>query len=343
MPKKKDTRRNYICVDVGSYCIKAIEIQAEEGVYTLTNFAVRTIPASGSQENLSSELKATLAESNFISKDVHIALSGPDVTVRFINMPEMKEADLKNSLKYEADKYIPYGIDEVVMDSCILGKVQEEKSQIRALLAAAKKDVVNTRIEIFKQLGYNIRLIDVDSFAMFNAFLSSQKDLDKEKSIALLNLGHRFTNVVVLQGNSPYFTRDIQIAGEEITKTLSKQLNMDDAQVEGLKCEPLDKGGEAQNIIKGILNNLIDEIRLSFGYYENQYGKSIDMVYLSGGLVALSGFVGYFGDNLGVTPQVWDALSNFTLDEKVDREKIDKVKSSLVVSCGLAVRNIKLG
>lgn len=335
--KGKLFKKACIGIDIGSYSVKVLEAVFEHEKYKLSKFAVREFPPGLPDEHLLNIIKAIANESNFLTRDVHCSLSGPNVTVRFINMPQMSQEDLRNSLKYEADKYIPFSIDEVIMDSCILGEAQE-KAKMRVLLVAVKKEIVNKRLDLFRQLGYNVRLIDVDSFAIFNAFLTSEKNLDKEKSIALINLGHRYTNVIVSKGDIPYFTRDIQIGGEEIDKAISSKFNIEEVQAAKLKSEPQDKAEEVKEIVKAVLNNLMDEIRLSFGYYENQYGRAIDQIYISGGLVGTAGLIHYFEENLGIVPESWDPFRDFSLGGGLDKDKFDKIKSSLAVACGLVVR-----
>ncbi len=340
MTKGKLFKKACIGIDIGSHSVKVLEAVFEGEKYKLSKFAVTELPPGPSEEHLLNILKTIANESNFLTKDVHCSLSGPNVTVRFIDMPQMSAQDLKNSLKYEADKYIPFSIDEVIMDACILGKAQEkEKAKMWVLLVAVKKEIINRRLDLFRQLGYNVRLIDVDSFAIFNAFLTSEKTPDKEKSIALINLGHRYTNVIVSKGDIPHFTRDIQIGGEAIDKAISSKFNIEDVQAAAkLKSEHQDKADGIKEIVKVVLNNLMDEIRLSFGYYENQYGSAIDRIYISGGLVGTADLVHYFQENLGIVPEIWDPFRNFSLGAGLDKERFDKIKSSLAVACGLVVR-----
>ncbi len=335
--KRKPAKKPCIGIDIGSFSVKILEAFVEQDKYKFSKFVIKDLPSDSSESSLLTTIKTVIDEFKPTTKDVHIALSGPNISVRFINMPQMSGQDLKNSLRYEADKYIPFSIDEVIIDSCVLGEAQE-KAQMRVLLAAAKKEIINKRLDLFKQLGYNVTLIDIDAFAIFNAFLTSEKNPDKEKSIALINLGHKYTNVIVSKGDIPYFARDIQIGGEEINKAISNKFNIEEVQAAKLKSEPQDKADEVKEIVKGVLNNLLDEIRLSFGYFENQYGKSIDQIYISGGLVGTAGLVHYFEEILGMTPQVWDPLQNFQLDEGINKDELDKVKSSLAVACGLVVR-----
>ena len=109
--KGKSFKRACIGIDVGSYSVKVLEAVFERENYKLSKFAVKELPPGPSDEHLLTIIKAIATESNFLTKDVHCSLSGPNVTVRFINMPQMSGQDLKNSLKYEADKYIPFSIE----------------------------------------------------------------------------------------------------------------------------------------------------------------------------------------------------------------------------------------
>jgi len=337
MFKRKKTGKK-VCagIDIGSYSIKVLEAVIEQDTRTITKFAINEIPPNSSSESLRNILKTTVGDAELTAKEVNTSLSGPNAIVRFINMPEMGQQELKNSLRYEAEKYIPFSIDDVNIDSSILGKTKNGKGHMGVLLAAAKKELVDRRMRLIAQLGLNVSLIDVDAFAVFNAFLVSEKDIDSNSSVAILNLGHRSTNVVISKGNMPYFTRDIQIGGEHIAKNVAKQTNIDETKV--FNADQENRTVDLKEPIKNSLSKLGDEIRLSFGYYENQHGSSVEKVYLSGGFSNVKEIPEYFEHDFGIKPIQWDPLRAFTIAPTIDKAKIDAVKSSLAVACGLVVR-----
>lgn len=340
MKHKKDSKKSHLGVDIGAHSIKILESTQESNKILISKFLVKEMPhaATDSPDLLYNSLKSASDEGGFSSREVRISLSGPDVTVRFINMPQMTEKDLKNSLKFEADKYIPFNIDEVIIDSHIIGRLSDEKGQMRVLLTAAKKDVINKRMEIFKKLDYEVTLIDLDDFSIYNAFIAAQKNVDNEKSIALMNVGHKFTNVFVYKGNEPYFTRDIQVGGCEIYKNIAKQFNVSEEESYKLMEEQGEKEIEIHEIVKSVFSNLVSEIRLSFGYYENQYGRSIEQIYISGGMIGFKGLIEYFEENLGTKPCLWDPTSNFIIGRNIEKDKFEKVKHLFAVASGLIVR-----
>lgn len=163
----------HIGLDIGTRLIKGAEVLSEGNRRTLTKFHFVEIDFPFNREKIAAGLKSFLKDFQPSVKDVNISLSAPSAIVRFINMPKMKKEDLNNSLRFEAEKYIPFNINEVLIDASILEENLEEKNQMRVLLAAAKKDVVNSRIDMLKENGLSVAVIDIDSFACFNAFCNS--------------------------------------------------------------------------------------------------------------------------------------------------------------------------
>jgi len=330
--------RKHICagIDIGSYSIKVLESVSDHSEKKLTKFACKRIPPDISEDSLTATLKEVIEKAGLSTKDVCISLSGPNAIVRFIDMPEMAPADLNNSLKYEADKYIPFGIDEVNIDSFILSDEKDGKGQMKVLLAAAKKELINQRLDLFRHLGFDVSLIDVDAFSAFNAFLAAEGTVENESNIAILNIGHRYTNIIIAKGATPFFTRDIQIGGQQVIKAVSAQISIPEDEIIKSDSPHADKIKEA---VREGLSRLGEEIKLSFGYYENQTGHSVDKIYVSGGLAGLKGLSEYFEENIGVAPVVWDCLKGFSIEPGIDQGLLEKMRSSLAVTCGLLVRS----
>ena len=100
----------------------------------------------------------------------------------------------------------------------------------------------------------------------------------------------------------------------------------------------IEKAEEIADITRGVFSGLIDEIRLSFGYYENQHGRSVTRVFMSGGMSGDPKIKDYFETHLGIAPVTWDPLKNFILGESISKDVIEKHRLSLAVAAGLAVR-----
>ena len=340
MKKEKGPKNQLVRVglDIGTRLIKLVEMSYEGNIKRLTKLHSEEIPFPLAAEDTTKALKTLLEKSKPTTTEVIISLSAPGAIVRFINMPKMKSEELKNALRFEAEKYIPFNINEVVIDALILEEKSEDSRQMRVLLAAAKKNVVDARLAMLKDAGLSTTVIDVDSFACFNAFCNSFDNLDKSKSTVLLNIGYVQTNVLISRGDSPFFTRDIQIGAKDIERHIAKEMQLEENQANALLLNPQDKAEAVFENSKPVLNTLIDELRLSFGYYENQYGKNINEIYVSGGAARLGGMLDYLSEHLGTKPLPWDPFSKCEKSTDIDANSLESARSQFTVCAGLAIR-----
>ena len=330
--------KNRVGIDIGSCVIKVLQVSgpAEKPVGTAIGFK-NVIGLSG--QEISDALKSLADETRISAKDAYISLSGPSVIVRFISLPRMDESALKSAIRYEAEKFIPYNITDCVIDFQTLKK-DDKDNKLSILLVAAKKDYVQEKIRTVERAGFSIKVIDVDSFALANAFLRNNPSPDPDKSCAILNIGGVHTNVNILKGDSIYFARDIAVGGNDFTFAISRRLGIDLKSAEELKLRPpKEKEVDVAECVKAAFNDLLDEIKLSFGYYENQAGKGIDEIYISGGTSNIIGLERIFEETLGSKPLFWNPLGFLdTFSAEVDRDSFEKIKNSFSIAAGLILR-----
>lgn len=338
--------KSAIGLDVGSFSIKAVELRRGDSKLELVNFTVTPFERDISQEDLSKAIKKTFSEANFgntsknrtTSKNtrVNTSVSGQGIIVRYIQLPQMNEQDLKSAIRFEADKYIPFKIDEVVLDCQILEENVDE-GKMRVLLVSAKRDFIATHIKLLSDAGLEVQLIDVDGLALINAFQANPSPLNTG-TYALLNIGARQTNIDIIKDGNPCFSRDVMSAGNNLTVAIKDAMNIDLAQAEHLKCQPEGKKKELFDLTQSVLDDLATEIRLSFDYYESQFEKGIDKLYLSGGSCGLAGINEFLAESLGVDVKAWNPLSALKINAEIDKDKLSSVKNQLAIAIGLAAR-----
>lgn len=320
-------------IDIGSSSIKLIELQEKKGKFELLKCAVNTI----SGEDVKTSLKDLLAISKLSSKRVNVSLSGPPVIVRYIEMPPMKKEELRSAIKFEGGKYIPFGINEAILDCAILDKGPLGNAN-RVLLVAAKKDRVNSYIEILKEMGLDIASIDVDTVAMLNAFQRLGLETNQESVCAMINIGARFSNMNITTRGYPYFTRDILFGGIDITNRIKELLGLNPDEAEMLKRNPGERKLEISGIIMPALGKFTSEIQMSFDYFESQFGKNVDKLYISGGTAYLFNMLDFLKESLEVDVILWNPFEGIKiLDESADKELINS-PGKFAVAMGLALR-----
>ncbi len=335
--KEQSKKKNSVGLDIGTHSIKMIEVSISPEKISLVGLGMKDI-AGGPKDGLSEAVKRLADESKIGSKDVNISVSGPSVIVRMIAMPKMSEEDLKSAIRFEAEKFMPFNINDCIVDFQTLKK-DDKENKLNILLVAAKKDLIQDRIKIAEDAGFTVNVVDIDSFAMTNAFFKNMPAPGPEKSVALLNIGTSSANLTISGGGMISLVRDVAIGGNDLNAAISKRLGIPADAVEALKCSPGERAKEVIDSVKPVLSNLFDDAKLSFGYYENQSGRSVDEIYVSGGSSLLAGLADVFQETFGIQPNRWNPFQFMDMSSFAPgAAALDKIRDYFAVASGLALR-----
>lgn len=373
-------------LDIGSSVVKAVQLRKVGRTVELEKFGMAEIypgldkKAAGvnRREARIDAIRQALADGGINAKFSVSAVSGESIIVRYIQLPEMPENELKGAIRWEAEDYIPFRLEEVNLDSMILGRSDVGGSpKIDVLLVAAKKELVGEHVDVLKACDLQPAVVDVDSFAFLNCFEANYLPSANEV-IALLNIGAEITNVNIYIGGVSRFSRDIGIAGDTITAGIQQRLNCTFQRAEELKIRegaPMgqtedvdaDFDGESSlldtirgtvekitgedlaedspefvtaNVVKSTLGNLTNEIRRSIQFFENQpNGKPVQRVVIGGGSACLKNLDVYLSQELGLPVEVLNTLRNVGFaGNESMRPKLERAQELLAVSIGLGLR-----
>ncbi len=332
-------------LDIGSSEVKALELQKAGDGYAITGYASSKV---NSPDEVKLAIKEIIRKGGFKTKRVVTSVSGRSVIVRYVTMLQMSREDLQSAIRYEADKYIPFEVEEVVLDCQILeenvGKGEGDQPEMKVLLVAVKRTLIDEHVLLLKECGLQPAIIDVDAFALGNAFelrtINTHREKEYEdKVIALVDIGANKTNINIIKGRTSYFTREIYLAGNDFTEAIARRLGIDEGEAETLKQDVRDRVGEIEECILPTLDDLGNEIQLSFDYFENQFDKQVDEVYISGGSAKLPGLARTFEGAFDKPIIFWDPLENLEVrSDKVDEKQLRAKSNQLAVAVGLASR-----
>jgi type IV pilus assembly protein PilM len=332
--KKKKSR---VGLDIGSFSLKIMEVATDQKQLVMRKIGIQELPAGSLEQVLPQALKSLFGQTHIDTKDVNISVAGSNVVVRFVELPLMQDAELAQALPYEAEKHIPFDIKETILDYVVLTKNQTER-KVNALLVGVRKNFIDSRLKILGDMGIIPDVVDVDSFAVFNAF---QKNVPDEaagtKTIALVNIGASLTSVIIVHENRPWMVRDVNVGGADFTQVIQAQMKMDAQQARQFKHKPKD-ATDMSTVIRGVLQKLVDEIKLSLGYYEDKHGKGIEHIYVSGGSTKLVGLIPALKESAGIEVTTWDPLASFAIGSDVPEDIVNTYRSSLAVCSGLVLR-----
>ena len=339
-------KRSLIGLDVGTHSVKAVELTQYGNELVVTAYGQNEIVSEGSKADTIVDL---LQGQQFRTRRVVTAVSGKSVIVRYLTMIQMSDSDLRNAIKFEADKYIPFDVEEVVLDAQRLenaggmegGGLNE--NEMRVLLVAVKRSLIEEHVSLIQSIGLDPDIIDVDAFALGNCYelraLMSPGLEDDDRAVALIDVGANKTNINVLRGGISYFTREIYLAGDDFTSAVSKRLGCELHQAELVKRDPGDNVEALRDAVLPSIDDLGNEIHLSFDYFENQFDRPVDDVLLSGGGAQLPLAEETFEKIFEKRTRYWDPTESLKIDS--DTVDVDALKSNagqVAIAVGLASR-----
>ena len=324
----------FIGVDIGTAQIKVVNIKSSKDQIELIGFDIEP-----SKLELGETLKRLL--NNQPGLPVNISVSGQQSVIRYVLFPRMSSSELRQALKFEAQKHIPFSVSEVNLDGYIL-KDNLPDNKMLVLVAAVKKDLVNQRLKLVEGAGYRVGLVGVDSIALVNLFNFNYPFIPSEgnNTVALLNIGASISNLNILDEGIPRFSRDIHISGNTFTQKVADILSIEFMEAEKLKITPeLDKLNKIKAAVESALINLAGEIRASFDYYESQGASMVEKIFLSGGSAKLTGLKDKLEHFLNIEVEEWEPLRRLKIASSVDLPKLKVVQGELAVALGLALHS----
>lgn len=334
---RREEKDIQIGLDIGSHSIKAVAISHSGPKPKLLNFSLRPVG-----ENIVKAIKDAHAELGFTKNKIVTSISGPAVIVRYVEMPDMTEEELASATRFEAEKVIPYNINEVELDSA---KIEDlGGNRMRVIIIAAKRDLIDTQLKMIYEAGLEPIILDIDSFAIMKAFINT--GLGTNSVCGLLNIGAKRTNLNIVKGEITYLSRDITIGGDGITKIIADSLSLSEAESERIKKEKLsqflqlsaEEKKDIEAALEEVLSRLADEVRLSFDFYENHYASTVDKVYISGGASKPKVVEELLKESLGRETLKWNPFANMDISERLDRLMLNEAQAQLAVATGLGLR-----
>ena len=333
-------RKSIVGLDIGSSCIKAVELTREKYDHVVTAYAQIDVPNEGARQDAIAEL---MRAAKFRSKRVATAVSGKNVIFRYIGMPELPEDKLVQAVRLEAEKYIPFDVNEVELDAQKLASTTDAngKNEMKVLLVAAKKTIVADHSRILTDLGLQPVSVGVDGFAIGNAWelsdLVNPGIQDPGRTVALIDIGATKTSINILRDNVSFFAREVPMGGQDLTNAIARRLGVEPGQAETLKREPGDQLSVVQEASSQVLEDLGNEINLSFDFFENQFDGEVQEVWLTGGTALLPFLEETFEKIFEKRTKTWNPIEGLKVKaDNVDVEALNQFAPQLAVALGLA-------
>lgn len=339
-----------IGVDISSTAVKLLQLSQTGGRFRVEHYAVEPLPPNAVVEKniveveaVGEAIKRALARSGARTRQAAAAVAGSAVITKVIPMQaSLGDDDMEDQIQVEAAQYIPYPIEEVSLDFEVLGPVKDNPEMIQVLLAASRSENVEVRASALELGGLQAKVMDVEAFAMENAFklIADQLSVPKDALVALVDVGATMTTLNVLRNQRSIYTREQVFGGKQLTDEVMRRYGLSYEEAGLAKRQ----GGLPESyeieVLEPFKEAMVQQVSrlLQFFYAGSEFNR-VDQIVLAGGCASIPGIAEMVEEQIGVLSIVANPLSNMSLSSRVQAQALAQDAPALMIACGLALRS----
>lgn len=347
----KKKRPPLVGIDISSSAVKVLELSKDGEHFRVERYAVEPLPqnavvehAIAEVEQVAQAVERAVKRSGTRCRHAAVAVPAAHVITKLIKMSaKMTDQERQAQIEMEADHYIPYPLDEVNLDYCVLPSADPAASEADVLMAACRKEVVDDYIAVIQRPGLMPTVVDVETYAMEGAYeliASQMPGGGQEKTVAVVDIGAMATTINVMHNNRSVYTRDHTFGGRQLTEEIQRRYGLSYEEA-GLAKK---QGGLPDNyqtdVLRPFMEAMCQEIMraLQFFYSSSPF-NSVDQLLLAGGCAQIPGIDELVAARIGVPAMVANPFASMSLASRVKPQLLGNDAPSLMISCGLALRS----
>jgi len=338
-------------LDVGASSIKMVELEGKGDNLNLVNLGFENLPSDTiidgqiMELNTVSDVIRNLCVNHGVNADnVVTGVSGHSVIIKNIVLPRMSREELEESIDWHAEEHIPYDLADVSLDYQVTAETSEAT---HVLIAACKRERIDSMRQAIQLSGRQPVVIDVDTFALQNCYEANYHPAESDV-VTLLNIGASTMNVNIVKGSRSLFTRDITVGGSQFTDVLQRNLGLSYQQAEAVKRGAGSAPNADEKAIEPLMSNVTEvvanEIQKTFDFYRATTEDNhtvVQKILISGGGSKLQGLAQELSARLELPVEVLNPFRNIKVDNrKFDAGYISEIMPEMAVAVGLAIRGV---
>ncbi len=337
-------------LDLGKHTFRAIEAEktkkgvmiVRSGVYDNPKIDLDDASKDAAKE-YSNAIRNFIHDAGFGTSKVVLALEEKDIFMRVISVPLMSDKELRSSITFEAEQYIPLPLKDVNLSYQKLEIPTVQKGKISVQLVAAKKDVIDRYINIVKDAKLIPIGVEPEALAVGRALTTTTNN----EANLILHSGYQKSLIIITLKGSVVFTRTLSLGGDAMTRTIEQNLNLDYMQAEeykkayGLNEDQAE--GKIYGALKPLFENIISEIgRAQMFFTTHHPGVNINRVVLSGGTALMPGLLLFMANNLNVEVELANPFRDILFFKDIANKKDWHIENGplFAVPMGLALKEM---
>jgi type IV pilus assembly protein PilM len=342
-------KQSFLGVDFGMSRIKAVEVTLKDGAPHLSNYGEVSLSDSENGQNgewlqapedrVRAMLSALLGKMKPESESAYVAMPGFSGLITLIELPKMSESELENAVKFEAQRYVPAPLSEVVLSWDVVSKTIEPVAPtvMEVLLVAALQKEVDKYERYIDGSSLRMEMLELETFSLVRSLIT-----DQENAFLIVDIGSRSTNLVLVQDGYIKVNRNLNAGGHDITVTLAEILNIARDRAETIKMSEKDFINTRESaVLFPSLEMVTNEAKRMLGAFtEKNKGVAIKGIILSGGASRMKGVEAYFSRMFGAPAVIGDPWAKIFCDDRL-QPSIAKLGPAYSVAVGLALAGLE--
>jgi type IV pilus assembly protein PilM len=351
-------KNSFLGVDIGTSSIKVVELKLSGKKPVLSNYGWVILDGlEGERDSLSlwgKHIAQITKEGKFKSKEAYVSVSSSGSLISLIEFPDMDRNDLEQAIKFEAHKYVPVPLDEVVLSWDVVGVVEDTSKKaenqageaskketagskkIQVLLVAAPKIKIIKYENLINTAGLKLRSIEIENFSLVRSLIGNDPG-----NFIIVDIGARVCNIILVEKGIIKVNRNIYSGGVDITRSIGKSMNIEESRAESMKISGENfLSGDSKMIFPSLEVVTAEIKRVLNSYYKNGYEQKVSSLVISGGTAGLNGIVEYFQNSLGLKTVIGNPLGRLDYP-KILEPKVNEIKNRFAVAVGLALKGVE--
>lgn len=338
-------------IDISTAAVKVLELTKTGARYRVESYSVAPLPQDAVVDKsianvdiIADVVKTAVKQSGSKLRQVAVAVAGSAVMTKVITMPaSFSNDELEEQIMVEADQYVPYSLDEVNLDFEVQRVNEQNPEMVDVLLAASRKENVDDRVDAITKAGLKAKIVDVEAFAMENAFSLLVDQLPNSidgQTVAIADIGATMTTLNVLYDYRTLYTREQGFGGKQLTEEIQRRYGLSYEEAGLAKRH----GGLPDNYIADVLDPfkraMVQQIGRSLQFFvSSSANRSIDSIILAGGCASIPGIDKLVEQSLGVSTYIANPFINMALSNRIKPQALSNDAPAMMIACGLALRS----
>lgn len=339
-------------IDIGSSAVKIMEISKTGAKYKVEKYGIQQIkPGTVVEKNIKHKtvvveaIKKLIKELKPKTKLVCTSIPNAQAITKILPVSKsLTEKEIGSEIELEADRYIPYNIDDVNIDYEIIGDSQDSQEHVDVMLVASKKDQIYSRVDLLKEAGLEAKIIDIDGFATQRSFELVVNNLpakNRNQMIALVDIGATLMTVTIYENGVPVYSREQAFGGHQLTNEIKNRYGLTyEESIMARKFGDLPDDYTTE-VLQPFKSTIVQQISRIYQVFESSKESiNLEYMYLTGGTSVIAGLDEMLSKKLKVKTFIANPFVDMAFAKDINKKQLNDEMPQLMNCCGLALRNV---